>query len=128
MPKRRNAKRFTPQEIQTATLINTEGTIGCYRAKTARAKTYYYRYPRIAIRMCAKDALKPAEKVFGRKITRTTSKNVMCPPELFPPNGKGIWVIDVTAKKAKQIYTQLEPLLTNERRKQWEETIKHCPV
>ena len=54
---------FTIDEAQTATPLVTEGTPGCHVTRLG------YRSPRIRIRMCDRNALLPAERVFKTAIS-----------------------------------------------------------
>jgi len=92
---RRNPE-FTTDEIRTATLLVTEGTSTCVPARGKYPKTHYY--PRLEIRMCDKEALKPAEKVLGTQITKQKTTKFECPPHLYPPDGKGIWLLQKQEK------------------------------
>jgi len=85
-------------------------------------------YPRIEIRMCDREALEPTQRVLGTKITRSPHrKKRLCPPHLYPPDGRGIWRIGVTGGKAKQIVQRLSSLLTKEYLRKWQGHLKKCP-
>ena len=76
--------------------------------------------------MCDKQALEPASRVFGTTIYPAKRKTIECPPELFPPQGKGSWGVRGTGKKAKKTMKRLKPLLTKHRQKQWKKVLKEC--
>jgi hypothetical protein len=78
MKRKRN---FTTEEAQTATLLVTEGSSLCIRERK-------WKYPRIVINMCDKEALIPAARVFKTKIIADRKKIIICPPHLFPPTEK----------------------------------------
>jgi len=118
MKKKRNPQ-FTTDEAQTATLLVTEGWGVCLRE-------YKYKYPRVIIGMCDKEALKPAERVFKTKIIASRKTKTVCPPHLFPSDGKGTWIITKTGKPAEQLVKHLKPLLTKEFSKKWEQVLKEC--
>jgi len=124
--RKRNPNQFTTEEIQTATLIETEGSLGCRTLTVKKDKRYGYRYPRVVIGMCNREALEPAQKVFGTNIIADPSKEIQCPPELFPPEGKGRWRVEATAKHAERIMAQLEPLLTTYTKKRWKKILETC--
>ncbi|NVM23527.1 MAG: hypothetical protein HWN68_17310 [Desulfobacterales bacterium] len=119
MRRKRKRNRFTLDEAQTATLINTEGTVFCHRYDKLR-------YPTVEIKMCDRDALKPAERVFGTVIYPARRKRIECPPEYFPPHGRGSWAIRSTGKKAKKTMKRLKPLLSKRRKKRWKKIVKEC--
>jgi len=48
--------------------------------------------------MCDREALEPAEKVSGTKIGKQKMKKVECPAHLYPPDGKGIWLLQKQEK------------------------------
>lgn len=83
MKRKRNPNQFTVDETQTATLIVTEGHLLCHRRTRRLDKTYYYKYPSVRIRMCDREALEPAARVFGVSITRELSKRIKCPQNSF---------------------------------------------
>jgi len=122
----RNPNQFTTDQIQTATLIETEGSLDCRTLTTKKDKAYTYRYPRIAIGMCNRQALEPAEKVFGTHIYADRSTEIQCPPELFPPEGKGRWKIEAVAGTAKRTMQSLDPLLTDHTKKRWKKIQETC--
>lgn len=117
MSKRR--RKLTLDEAQTATLINTEGTVFCHKYDKLR-------YPTVEIKMCDRDALLPAERVFGTKIYPARRKRIECPPEYFPPKGRGSWAIRSTGKKAQRTMKRLEPLISRRRKKRWRKVVETC--
>jgi len=123
LKRRRKPEQFTIDEAQTATLINTEGTFACWRHTVKGRK---YAYAGIRISMCDKEALLPAEKVFKTKIIHAKTKRIECPPELFPPNGKGYYLAQVSGKPAHQIMERLKALITKDKYKKWQQTLKTC--
>lgn len=62
MEMRRKPQPFTIDEVQTATLILTEGGFECVETRPG------YVYPRVRIAMCDREALLPAERTFKTKI------------------------------------------------------------
>jgi len=108
MPKRRNSQEFTTDEIKTAVTAYTEGSPYC-RAFDK------YRYPSIRINMCVKEALEPIARAMKIKITRGTTKKVVCRPEDFPPDGKGMWQVTIPEYKIKKLY----PLIPQTYIKRW---------
>jgi len=122
MTRRKRNPRFTADELQTASLLVAEGSITCIPSRKDRV----YKYPRVRISMCDKEALEPAQRVFGTTIAPHTRKVRACPPHLFPPEGKGIWEITRTGKTAKQIIEHLKPLLTREFLRKWEKVLEEC--
>jgi len=122
MKKKRNPQ-FTTDEAQTATLLVTEGWAGCHRA---RIRGKWYRYPRIRIGICDKEALEPAARVFKTTIGVHREKTIRCPPHLFPPDGLGFWEISKVGKPAEQLVEHLKPLLTKEFLKKWEKIRETC--
>lgn len=124
MTKKRNPQEFTIDEAQTATLIMTEGTMYC---RKAIEKTRHMRpAPRISIRMCDREALEPASRVFQLPIGKHKYKRITCQPELFPPDGKGQWAITIEGKHAIQIMQRLTPLLTTYTKQRWGKLIEKC--
>jgi len=121
-----NPDGFTTEEAQTATLILTEGYITCRTSKRVTNKTHIYRYPRIGISMCDREALLPAEKVLRTSIHGQKTKQKSCPIELYPPEGKGTWRLEVSGKKAQEIYNRLEPLLTTVAKTKWKKVKQAC--
>lgn len=106
MRRRRNPQRpFTADEIWTAALLVAEGTATC-TSSTRRIGKIRYRewYPAIQIKMCDRKALEPAERVFfPAKIRKSKTKKIICPPHLFPPDGKGRWVLQKQHTKHKKL-------------------------
>ncbi len=125
MPKRKRNPRFTTDEIQTATRLVDEGYPTC-ASFPKKYKQKVYRYLRLGIGMCDKEALEPVARVFGTKIKKSTSKRVMCPPHLFPPDGKGRWEVVTTGKRAEHVIERLKPLLTKEFLRKHEEAKRKC--
>lgn len=117
--KRKSNPEFTTDEARTAQNITDEGSFACWRRKG-------YAYPEISVRMCDRETLEPTSGVFGTKITTTRSKYFECPPELFPPDGKGRWKAHATGRRAERIIERLKPLLTANTIKKWEENLKKC--
>jgi len=113
------SKRLTTDEAQTATLLVTEGSPHCYKVRK-------WRYPALAIGMCDREALEPASRVFHRAITTARSKERSCPPEDFPPDGKGYWFIRTTGTKAEKVVKRLNPLLTTKFRRRWKKILEEC--
>jgi len=108
-PKRRNPEQFTSDEIQTATLAYTEGAALCVRIR-------HYKYPRVRIALCVKKGLEPASRAFGRKITASRKRErIMCPPEEFPPDGRGIWTYDLYYNEIMK----LSPLIPEQYLQKW---------
>jgi len=121
--KRRNPNGFTTDEAQTATLLVTEGSTTCRRvARRGRL----YRYPLLQIGMCDRQALEPTERVFGTKIMRGTETTVQCPSHLFPPDGKGRWWARTLGTHAERVINRLDPLLTAEFKRKWQQTKQRC--
>jgi len=119
--KRRNPNQFTTDEVRTATLIETEGSSSCQRVK-GRPRIY----PFIEVRMCNRDALKPVASTFGTTISHSRSANIQCPPELFPPDGRGIWEVRTLGERAESVMARLDPMLTPLTRKKWQKTKRRC--
>jgi len=124
--RKRNPQEFTTDEAQTASLILTEGTPVCAWSERRFDKAYRYYYPRIAIDMCDKDALLPAQRVLKTKLIASKSKRQKCPTHLFPPDGRGIWRIAKVGRGAEQAIERLKPLLTKEFLTKWETAKKRC--
>jgi len=111
--RRRNAERFTVNEGMSATLAYTEGTPQCVAADRRRTKK-----ARVAIESCVKEALQPVTEAFGHKIGRDTRKTVSCPPEDFPPEGKGMWRTHLYPPDLRKI----APLIPKRYKQRWNET------
>jgi len=124
MPRKRNPNGFTTDEAQTASLIMSEGTFAClFRRYNQKA---LYGYPRTIVRMCDKEALEPASRVFGRPIYPAKTKGYTCPPRLFPPDGRGIWRLEQTGTPAEKVIERLKPLLSQEALRKWNATKQRC--
>ncbi|KPV62639.1 MAG: hypothetical protein AOA65_1688 [Candidatus Bathyarchaeota archaeon BA1] len=124
MPRRkRNPNQFTTDEAQTATLIYAEGAFVCSRE--IRDK-YRYAYPMIEIRMCAKEGLEPASRVFGTKIRAIRTKTIECPPELFPPDGKGRWGSSCERGDSTKAIQRLAPLIPEYHKQKWRKLLERC--
>ncbi|MCP8313996.1 MAG: hypothetical protein H3Z53_06445 [archaeon] len=123
--KRKNG--FTIDEVQTATLAITEGYADCV---VTEYKGKEYRYPALRISSCVKEALEPASRVFGTSIRPDKRKRITCPPELFPPDGRGIWTVSKSGKEMKTTLKKLSPLIPEYYLKKWEQTWKRrkCPL
>ncbi len=117
--RKRNPEQFTIDEIRTAQNIVDEGYFLCQRTRK-------YVYPAIRVRMCVKEALEPTARTFGTGIIPETSKKVRCPPELFPPDGKGAWSVQVRGRHAEAIFDKLRPLIPKYYQEKWEQTRKTC--
>lgn len=117
--RRNRVNRFTLDEAQTATLIATEGSVFCHKKNK--------RYIEIKIAMCDREALEPAQRTFGTTIYPSRRTATQCPPKQFPPDGKGIWEIRLTGKKAKRVMKRLEPLTTKHLTEKWRKLLKRCP-
>jgi len=134
MPRKhsRNPNQFTTDQIRTADLLITEGTKPhCaihISTKKYKGKRYRYVYlrPRIAVRMCDRPALEPMERFTKSKIHKATARNILCPPEDFPPHGKGIWSIELVGNKALNTVETLRPLLTPKYLKAHQQTKQKC--
>ena len=114
MRKRRNPithKDLTIDEARTATLLVTEGTALC-KAVVVRGRRYVY--PTLRIGMCDREALEPAEEVMKARAFPNRTKRRICRPDMFPPDGKGIWRIGKGGKEAQELINRLDPLLTKE--------------
>lgn len=85
-----------------------------------------YSYPSIKINMCDREALEQVERVFKTRIYQDKQKTVTCPRHLFPPNGKGYWVISKSGKPAEELIARLEPLLTTEFKRKWKRKQQEC--
>jgi len=120
MRRRRNPNRFTTDEAQTATLMMAEGSLSCWR------RNHKYVYPAIDIRMCDREALEPASRVLKKKLGKATATTIQCPPQDFPPDGKGIWRVSTVGQPAKQAVQRLSPLLTQRFKRKWQETVERC--
>jgi len=118
-----NPNGFTTDEYQTATLLATEGASTCF-AETKKGKKYLY--PQIKVRMCDKEALLPAARALQHPILASRQKKTICPPHLFPPEGKGAWLIVVTGSPAQKAMQRLNPLLTTEFKRKWQQTEQRC--
>jgi hypothetical protein len=98
--RKRNPELTDEEEVQTATLLVTEGSLERsftnYRGKV-------YKHQSLRIKMCYREAIEPASKVFGTKIGEYHSKERVCPPHLFLPDRKGIWETAKYGTKANQI-------------------------
>lgn len=114
--RRRNPDGFTTDEAQTAARLVDEG----YNVRRQ------HRHPYIGVKMCDREAPEPVERVFGTRIYPVREKTVTCPPHLFPPDGKGSWVIEKGGKPAKELIERLKPLLTKEFIRKHEANIKRC--
>jgi len=119
MPKRKRNPQFTSDEAQTATLLGTEGTTTCTTIEQRR-------YPSLRIRVCDKELLEPASRVFKTTIYPIHVKRQMCKPHLFPPEGKGMWQVSKTGKPAEQLVEHLKPLHTKEFIRKWEKNRTTC--
>ncbi len=125
MTKRRGnpKEEYTTDEARTAQNILDEGALSCVR-------DYRYKPPlaikRLLIRMCDKEALEPAARVFGTTIRKEIQKRTTCRPDLFPPDGKGIWVVTKDGKPLEQIIKRLDPLLTKEFKRKWKNLEERC--
>jgi len=127
MPRRRrNPNGFTTDEIRTSDRIIDEGAFGCSRYTAKKDRIYRYFYPFVEVRMCDKEALEPVSRVFGRATHPARSKQILCKPEDFPPDGKGIWRVSAEARKAERIMQRLDPLLTTKTRKKWQQAQQKC--
>lgn len=129
MPSKRkhDPAEFTTDEAQTAILLVTEGYLECRKSEVEhKGRVYYYRYPRVQIGMCDREALEPASRAFGTKIMGIRTKKVKCPPHLYPPEGRGIWRVAVTGKRAERLIHHLSPILTQEFKRKWNETKRKC--
>jgi len=124
MARKRNPNGFTTDEIRTADLIITEGTIGCWTSRPA--KGYEYRYPFVEIRMCDKHALEAASRTLGVKLGADRTRIPHCKPQDFPPDGRGLWRVRATAKTATKAMQRLDPLLTPRTRQRWQQILKTC--
>jgi len=122
----RNPKQFTTDEAQTASLLVGEGFGACHTS--VRRTDKIYRYPQLRTAMCDKEALEPASRVFASPIKKHKEKRLICPRHLYPPDGKGIYYVAKTGHPAQKIIDRLEPLLTKEFIRKWEETKKRCPL
>lgn len=69
-----------------------------------------YFYPTLRILMCDREALEPAQRTMKTSIMRDLRGRMVCRPDLFPPDGKGIWRIEKGGKGAQQLVESLEPL------------------
>jgi len=123
--RKRNPEVFTTDEAQTATLIYTEGALMCKTHREFKGR-YVYKLPMIRIRMCQKEGLEPASRVFGTKIIAVKSKQISCPPELFPPDGKGTWEVQKLGKTTLQIMNRLSPLLPTYTKQKWQRILQKC--
>jgi len=121
--KGRNPNDFTIDEVKTATLIYTEGTFAC--DSTGRGKYRRY-YPAVRIRMCVKEGLEPALRVFKTSIFPVRLKEVQCPPEVFPPDGKGHYQITIRGHPAERIMERLKPLIPAYYWRKWEMKKEEC--
>jgi len=123
MPKRRrNPQEFTIDEARTAQNIIDEGSFFCHGRMDKRP----YYYPEIKISMCVREALEPASRVFRTSTRADRVKTVVCPPELFPPNGRGRWTISIMGTPAERIMERLKPLIPQYHQRQWETVKNEC--
>ena len=120
--RKRNNRRFTTDEVQTATLMYTEGTVTCARER----KNARYAYPEIRIRLCVKEGLLPASRVLGVKVGKEKRREISCAPEAFPPDGKGWWRVAKKGKEAVEIIERLSPLIPEYYNKRWRKVIERC--
>ena len=91
----------------------TEGSSTCRLYLRKHKGKTYLTGPVLEIRMCDREALKPASRALNQPIYKAPSKNVECPPHPYPPDGKGRWRIGIAARKTeKQSKT---PTTTNRR-------------
>jgi len=123
--RRRNPNTFTTDEAQTATLAFTEGTAECIRSDKIAPKRWRYSYPYISIRTCKRDALLSAQRAFNVPIGADRFKRISCPPEDFPPDGRGEWRVRIPYKHIQK----LKPLIPKTYIERWEKTFreKGCP-
>jgi len=120
--RRRNPNGLTTDEILTGARLVDEGYPRCeiikekYRMRRPPYTERVYTYPRlvVAVNMCDREALEPVSRVFSTKIVRGKTKKVACPAHLFPPDGKGRWVVKTHGRKAETIIERLKPALTKE--------------
>jgi len=124
--RKRNPNPLTTDEARTAQNIIDEGYTSCYTAVPYKGRPYRYKYPYLRIAMCDREALGPASRVFRKEIRRHRLKEVRCPPHLYPPDGKGVWFVELKAGSVQRMVDRLQPLLTKEFLRKWEETKKRC--
>jgi hypothetical protein len=76
--------------------------------------------------MCNKEALERASRALKTTIIPSRSHTILCPQKLFSPDGKGIWEVALTAKRAEQAIEHLKPLLTKKSLRKWETIKTRC--
>ncbi len=116
---------LTVDEAMTIGLISGEGTFGC-RTETRNGKTYVY--PVIRIKMCDREALEPAARALGVSISHIDSKAVVCPPHLFPPDGRGEWTVTKVGAGAVAFMEKARPFLSKEVWRKWESKLRECKL
>jgi len=125
--RRRNPQEFTPDEYQTAKLLVTDGSPICHwTTEIYKGKKRRYAYPALWIGVCDREALEPASRLFGTKISPSRQRKQVCPTHLFPPDGRGRWVVVTTGRRAERIAERLKPLLTKEFLRKWEAKLRKC--